>query len=57
MYYDNQLAGHFVIEKTREIVAQKYYEPMLCHNVKNYVRACDVCLALKAVRHKLYDDL
>ena len=30
---------------------------MLPHNVNNYVKRCDVCLALKVVQHKLYGNL
>ena len=56
-YHNNLLAGHFGIKKTHELVAQKYYWILLCHNVKDYVKRCDVYLALKAVQHKLYGDL
>ena len=56
-YHDNPLTGHFGIEKTRELVARKYYWPTLRHDVDNYVKGCDVCLASKAVRHKPYGDL
>ena len=56
-HYDNPLTGHFSIEKFRKLLAQKYYWPILRHNVKGYVKGCDVCLASKAVRHKPYDDL
>ena len=30
---------------------------MLCHDVEGYLKGYNVCLALKAVRHKLYGDL
>ena len=30
---------------------------MLRRDVDNYMSECDVCLALKAVRHKPYGDL
>ena len=30
---------------------------MLCHNVNDYVKGCDICLISKAVRHKPYGDL
>ena len=30
---------------------------MLSHDVNNYVKRCDICLALKAVRHKPYNYL
>ena len=56
-HHDDPLAGHFGIENTRELVARKYYWETLCHDVKEYVRGCDVCLASKEVRHNLYGDL
>ena len=56
-HYDDLLAGHFSIKKTRELVARKYYWETLRHDVEVYVRGCDVCLASKAVRHKPYGNL
>ncbi len=56
-HHDDPLAGHFGIEKTRELIARKYYWPTLRRDVKAYVKGCDVCLASKAVRHKPYGDL
>ena len=56
-HHNDPLVGHFGIDKTRELVGQKYYWPSLRKDVKNYVRGCDVCLTSKAVRHKLYGDL
>ncbi len=56
-YYDDPLAGHFGIGKTRELIARKYYWSFLRTDVEAYVKACDVCLASKAVRHKPYGDL
>ena len=56
-HHDNLLAGHFGIEKTYKLLAQKYYWPTFRHNVKAYLKGCDVCLASKTVRHKLYGDL
>ncbi len=56
-HYDDPLADHFSIEKTRELIARKYYWPTLQRDVEAYVKGCDVCLASKAVRHKLYGDL
>ena len=54
---DDPLAGHFGIDKTRELIAQKYCWTSLRTNVEAYVKAWDVCLAAKAVRHKPYRDL
>ena len=56
-HHDDPLAGHFGIEKTRELVARKYYWETLRHDVEVYVRGCDICLASKAVRHKPYGNL
>ena len=57
MHHNDLLADHFGIEKTRELVARKYYWEILRRDVKNYVKGCNVCLASKAVRHKPYGDL
>ena len=56
-HYNDSLVGHFEIEKTRELVAQKYYWPTLRRDVEDYIRRYDVCLASKAVRHKPYGAL
>ena len=56
-HHDDPLAGHFGIDKTRELIGRKYYWPSLRKDVEAYVKGCDVCLALKAVRHKPYGDL
>ena len=56
-HHDDPLAGHFGIDKTRELVGRKYYWPSLRKDVKSYVQGCDVCLASKTVRHKPYGDL
>ena len=55
--HNNLLAVHFCIKKKRELVVQKYYWSLLCHNIENYVKGCDICFALKAVSHKSYGDL
>ena len=56
-HHNNLLASYFGTKKSCELLPQKYYWPTLCHNVKAYVKDCDVCLALKAVHHKPYSDL
>ena len=56
-YHNDPLAGHFGVNKTRELVDRKYYWPRLRKDVESYVKECDVCLASKAVRHKPYEDL
>ncbi len=56
-HHNDPLEGHFGIEKTRGLVAQKYYRPSLRDNVEAYVKACDVCPASKAVLHKPYRNI
>ena len=56
-YHDNLLAGHFGIKKTHKLVAWKYYWLMLCHDVDDYIKGCDICLALKTVQYKPYGNL
>ncbi len=54
---NNPLTSHFGIEKTRELIARKYYWPTLQQDVEAYVKGYNVYLASKAVRHKPYRDL
>ena len=56
-HYNDTLADHFSIEKTRELLAQKYFWPTLRHNIEAHVKGCDIWLASKIVWHKLYNDL
>ena len=55
-HYNNPLAGHLGIEKTCELMAQKYYWPTLRYNVKAYVKSCDACLTSNTVRYKPYSN-
>ena len=56
-HHNDFLASHFGINKTKELVGQKYYCPSLRKDIETYVRGCNICLALKAIRHKPYGDL
>ena len=56
-YHDDPLAGHFVVKKTRELIARKYYWETIRLNVEAYVKGWSVCLSSEAVRHKSYGDL
>ena len=51
------MADYFGIEKTRKLIAQKYYWPTLRRDVNDYVRGCNIYLALKAIQHKPYGNL
>lgn len=56
-YNENLLAGDFCIKKTRESITRKYYWPMLRVDIKSYIKASNVCLGLKLVKHEFYSDL
>ena len=56
-HHDDPLAGHFGIEKTRELIARKYFWETFRRDFESYVKGCDVCLSSKAVRHKPCGDL
>lgn len=55
-YYNDLLAGHFIIGKTREVIARKYFSIILRSDNKFYIKGCDVYLALKIVCYKPYGD-
>lgn len=56
-HHDDLLVGYFEIDKIREMIARKYYWLTIQRNVKIYIKGCDVCLALKSVKHKPYGNL
>ena len=56
-HHDDPLAGHFGIDKTKDLIGRKYYWPSLQKDIEAHVKGCDVCLGSKAVRHKSYGDL
>ena len=56
-YHNNLLAKHFSINKNKELIRQKYYWLSFKKDVKTYVKGCDVCFALKTVKHKPYKNL
>ena len=56
-HHNNPLAGHFGINKIRELIARKYYWPTLHRNVETYIKGCNICLASKAVWYKPYGNL
>ena len=56
-HHNDSLADYFGIDNIRELLAKTYFWPTLWHNVEIYVKDCNWCLALKAIRHKPYNDL
>ena len=55
--HDDPLEDYFGIEKTQKLLSRKYYWPMFCRDVEDYVRRSNICLASKTARHKPYGDL
>ena len=53
-YHNNPLSKDFSINKTRKLISRKYYWSSLTKDVEAYVKGCNVCLSLKAVKHKPY---
>jgi len=49
--HDSQVAGHFGMEKTIEIVTRDFYWDMLTQWMNDYVRSCDECQHNKSPRH------
>lgn len=56
-HHNNLLVGHYGIEKTRELVAKKYFWPNLKKDVETYVKGYDIYLTYKVVKYKPYEDL
>ena len=56
-HQNDLFASHFGVNKIKKLIGQKYYWPSLRKDVESYLKGCNVCLASKAVRHKLYGDL
>lgn len=56
-YYNNFFAGHFVINKTEELISQKDYCLSFQKDVEPNVKGYDLYLVLKIIKHKLYRNL
>ena len=57
LYHDDQLAGHWGIDKTQELLGRKFYWPGLAADVREYVRTCSICQHMAIPRHKPYGKL
>ena len=55
-YHNDLLTGHFGINKIQELITEKYFWPPLWYNVEAYIKNCDICLVLKAVKYKFYNN-
>ena len=56
-HHNDPLAGHFGIDKTKDLIGRKYYWPSLRKDIVAYIKGCGICLGSKAVRHKPYGNL
>lgn len=57
-HHNNLLASYFVLKKTQELVAQKYYYwPILRYEIKDYMKKYYIYLTSKTFRYKLDADL
>ena len=54
LHHDSVSAGHFGVSKTIELLSRNFWWPNLYHDVKNFIRSCDVCCRAKVPRHKPY---
>ena len=50
--HDAPTAGHQGIKKTLKLAQRNYYWPTLSHDVKRYVKACDICQQTKTTTNK-----
>ena len=56
-HHDDELAGHFGIEKTHELLHRKYYWPKMRDAVEEHCKSCDMCQRTKVHRHRPYGEL
>jgi hypothetical protein len=57
LYHDDQLAGHWGVDKTKELLERKFYWPGLARDVREYVITCSTCQNIATLRHKPYGKL
>lgn len=56
-HHDDLLPSYFGINKTRKLVAKKYFLPTFCQDVEAYVKDYNFSLTSKIVYYKPYGDL
>ena len=56
-HHNNSLVRHFGIDKIRKLISRKYCWLSPRKDGWAYVKCCNVCLTLKTVRYKLYNNL
>jgi hypothetical protein len=57
LYHDDQLAGHWGVDKTKELLQRRFYWPGLTTDVREYVTTCPTCQNIAIPRHRPYGKL
>ena len=57
LYYDDQFVGHQGIDKTKELLERKFYQPSLATDVREYILSCQMCQNIAIPKHKPYGKL
>jgi len=57
LYHDDQFAGHWGIEKTKQLLERKFYWPGMDADIREYVTTCSICQNIAIPRHKPYGKL
>ena len=52
--HDSQIAGHFGMDKTTELIRRNFWWPSMIKEIEEYVKSCPDCQKNKAKRHKQY---
>lgn len=56
-HHNDLLAGYFGIKTKQEFIAQKYCWLTIYHDIKDFVKRCNVYLTLNIIWYKPYDNL
>lgn len=57
LYHDDPLAGHFGVDRTKELLSRKFYWNRMDVEVKEYVKSCPMCQGVAPRRHRPYGKL
>ena len=52
--HDSQIAGHFAMDKTTELIRRNFWWPSMIKEIEEYVKSCPDCQKNKAKHHKEY---
>jgi transposase InsO family protein len=57
LYHDDQFAGHWGVDKTRELLGRKFYWSGMTTDIREYITTCSICQNNAIPRHKPYGQL